>query len=241
MLLHGFLGAPAAWDPVRALLPDDVPVLTPALSGHGGAPVVTTWDEEVSRLLSEVEAEGFSGAHLAGYSLGGRLALSMAARRPDLFSRLTLLSARLPLTTEAERQARQKADAAWAARLGTEGLDRVLDAWEAQPIFASQADLPAPVRADWRALRAAHDAATVAVGLGPLSLGHMPALSASPAQLSTPALVLTGARDAKFGALAPPLLSVLSRSAWTVVPGAGHNLPLEAPSAVARALHWSLS
>ena len=93
MLLHGFLGAPAAWDPVRALLPDDVPVLTPALSGHGGAPVVSTWDEEVSRLLSEVEAEGFSGAHLAGYSLGGRLALSMAARRPDLFSRLTLLSA----------------------------------------------------------------------------------------------------------------------------------------------------
>lgn len=239
VLLHGFLGAPAAWDPVRAHLEPGRPVMAPALSGHGGGSAVTSWEEEVHRLLSIIDRARLTEVHLVGYSLGGRLALSMAALRPGLFSRLTLLSARLPLSTEAERLARRSSDAAWAARLAAEGVERFLDAWEAQQIFASQADLPAEVRSSWRAIRAAHDAATVAVGLGPLSLANMPPLPASLAHLSTPTMVLTGALDPKFCALAPPLAAALPRSAWQIVPGAGHNLPLEAPRAVAEALHWS--
>lgn len=239
VLLHGFLGAPAAWDPVRAHLEPGRVVCAPALSGHLDAPAVSGWEDEVCRLLSVIEHAGLSAVHLVGYSLGGRLALAMAAKQPALFSRLTLLSARLPLTTDAERQARREADQAWITRLEAVGVGPFLDAWEAQPIFASQASLPAETRASWRALRRALVPFAAPVGLGPLSLGAQPALAVPLADFAAPVQILAGALDPRFCALAPPLAAAFPRSAWRILPGVGHNLPLEAPRAVAEALHWS--
>lgn len=239
VLLHGFLGAPAAWDGVLDALRYQGPVLAPALSGHAGAPVVASFQAEVDRLAAAIEDAGLRDAHLVGYSLGGRLATGLLATHPERFSRATLLSAHPGLRTEPERQARRASDGAWANRLAREGLDPFLDAWEAQALFDSQAALPEPARAAWRRLRAAHDPASVAVGLGPLSLGEMPDYTSRLAGLAAPVTVLTGALDLKFLALAPALCALFPRSARHSIPGAGHNLPLEAPSAVAEALHRS--
>jgi 2-succinyl-6-hydroxy-2,4-cyclohexadiene-1-carboxylate synthase len=51
-----------------------------------------------------------------------------------------------------------------------------------------------------------------------------------------PVAVLAGERDAKYVALGERLAAALPRAVLTVVPGAGHALPLEAPAAVARAI-----
>lgn len=239
VLLHGFLGAPAAWDGVLDALRHQGPVLAPALSGHAGAPVVGSFQAEVDRLAAAIDDAGLRDAHLVGYSLGGRLALGLLASRPELFSRATLLSVHPGLRTEAERQARRESDQAWAARLERDGLDPFLDAWEAQPLFAAQAALPEPVRVAWRRLRTTHDPASVVVGLGALSLGAMPDYTGCFADLSAPITVLTGDLDLKFQALTPALCALFPRSARHNIAGAGHNLPLEAPSAVAAALHRS--
>lgn len=55
-------------------------------------------------------------------------------------------------------------------------------------------------------------------------------------ELELPAVVVAGERDAKFVALGRRLAAELPRAALTIVPAAGHALPLEAPAAVAAAI-----
>lgn len=239
VLLHGFLGAPASWAAVRAALPAGLEVHALGLSGHG-APVVASWDDEIARLDGEISriAAG-RPLHLAGYSLGGRLAIGLLATRPERYAQATLVSAAPGLFDATARAARLEADAAWAARLRDQGLDAFLDAWEAQPLFASQAALSPEARAAWRALRRGHDPAALAVGLGALSLGAMPDYRAALSRLALPVRVVAGALDPKFCALAAQLCDLLPRARPVLLPGAGHNLPLEAPRALASTLDWS--
>lgn len=236
VLLHGFWGAPAAWDGVRAHLPPETPALALALSGHDGAPRVRSFEAEVDRLAALIASSGLERPQLAGYSLGGRLAIGLLARHPDQFSAATLLSARLGLDDPEQREARRAADAALARRLEAEGLPAFLETWEAQPVFAGRGPVSAEALAAWRALRLAQDAAALTVGLTALSLGVMPDYRPGLSAFAGPVTVLTGARDPKFCALAGALRASFPRSAWQVVPGVGHNLPLEAPAAVAEAL-----
>ena len=55
-------------------------------------------------------------------------------------------------------------------------------------------------------------------------------------ELRMPVAVLAGERDAKFVALGRRLAQALPLATLTIVAGAGHALPLEAPAAVAAAL-----
>jgi pimeloyl-ACP methyl ester carboxylesterase len=78
VLLHGFADSPRTWDLIRPHLGDDV--LAPALPGHlGGPPLNGDLDLAgyVERVLDEA---GLEQAHLVGNSLGGYLALVLAAR-----------------------------------------------------------------------------------------------------------------------------------------------------------------
>ena len=55
-------------------------------------------------------------------------------------------------------------------------------------------------------------------------------------ELTMPVAVLAGELDKKYVALAQRLAAELPRAELTIVAGAGHALPLEAPAAVAAAL-----
>ena len=74
---------------------------------------------------------------LAGYSLGGRVALHVALRHPERLSALVLLSATAGIIDDDERRARVARDEALATRIETIGTDAFLDEWLAQPLFAS--------------------------------------------------------------------------------------------------------
>src|SRR2546426_11494466 len=103
-LLHGFAGAPESWDAVVARL-RDATVVGPALTGHG-APLAADWDAEVARLGALLP----DGAHVCGYSLGGRLALGLLAAYPHKIARATLIGAHSGIVDDAERAARLVAD-----------------------------------------------------------------------------------------------------------------------------------
>jgi pimeloyl-ACP methyl ester carboxylesterase len=85
LLIHGFSASWAVWRPVLPALEQHHEVLVPTLLGHCGGPEYlpgspATADALADALERDMDAAGFERAHLVGNSLGGWLALELAAR-----------------------------------------------------------------------------------------------------------------------------------------------------------------
>ncbi len=82
--LHGFTGTWRAWELVLPALERQHLVLAPTLPGHrGGTPLPAdpvTADALLGQIEAMLDAAGIDTAHLVGNSLGGYLALRLAAR-----------------------------------------------------------------------------------------------------------------------------------------------------------------
>jgi 2-succinyl-6-hydroxy-2,4-cyclohexadiene-1-carboxylate synthase len=232
VLLHGFLGTPEAWRAVLAVLPHHGPVWCPWLPGHGPAPAAPAdWAATVQQLAAALPA----GAVLAGYSMGARLALGAALEPGTALRGTVLVGGHVGLATATERAERAAQDALRASALRTQPLPSFIDAWEALPLFATQGALPQAARAQQRQARLAHDAQALAWSFDVAGLARMPDLRPTVAAARQPLRWLTGELDTRFTALAASLV----RLPWVthrVVPGAGHNLLLEAPADVAASL-----
>ncbi len=85
VLLHGFTGTWQHWRPVLADLVASFEVIAPTLAGHDGGPrfptdgplTLTAAADSLERHLDELDV---GSAHLVGNSMGGTLAIELAAR-----------------------------------------------------------------------------------------------------------------------------------------------------------------
>jgi 2-succinyl-6-hydroxy-2,4-cyclohexadiene-1-carboxylate synthase len=234
MLLHGLLGAPASWDDVVRALGDRVSApAIPWLPGHG--PAAGALPEGGFEAVVEGLGALWLTARttLVGYSLGGRLALALAARFPERVRGVVAIGAHTGLTSPAERTERAAWEQGLVADLERDGLPAFVDAWEQQPIFATQAALSQPDRDRQREIRLGHHPAGIAWAIDVLGTGKMPALLGPLARGGVPVIFAVGALDRRAVAVAREAMGVLPRAEVVVVPEAGHNLLLEAPGVVA--------
>ncbi|HUR83941.1 MAG TPA: alpha/beta fold hydrolase [Solirubrobacteraceae bacterium] len=232
LLLHGFTQTGRGWDEVtRHLAGERYRPLAPDLRGHGAAAGRRPIDFE--SCVADVAGLAAGRFALAGYSMGGRLALHVALAHPARVSRLVLVSATAGIEDPAARARRRAADEALAAWMEPRFMTEVADRWGAQPLFAGQSpEVAAAARAD-RLRNGPEDLAAALRGIG---TGAMTPLWDRLAELRMPVTVLAGARDEKFAALGRRLADELPDAELTIVPQAGHALPLEAPAAVAAAI-----
>jgi 2-succinyl-6-hydroxy-2,4-cyclohexadiene-1-carboxylate synthase len=245
VLVHGFTGSPASFDELLSQLQARRPgrrIYCPSLLGHGARPCLgpQRFELEVDRLADEIRRAGMVGAHLCGYSLGARVSLGLLARHARLFSGATLLGVHPGLASAAERAERVGNDERWCELLSRQGTASFLRAWEAQPLLATQHQLPQVSLERQRRIRQAHTASGLCRALRVLGLGQMPdyrgVLCAQPLRVQ----LLVGARDAKFLALAQQLAAGAAHVEQELVAAAGHNLLLEAPEYVAGVLTRAL-
>lgn len=233
--LHGFLGAPADWDEVRARLgPAPGAECLPTLPGHGTrpAPVPERLEGWLEALLEELG--GDDPLELIGYSLGARLALRLALRLPGRVRRLALLGAGVGLSGTQERTRRAHLDDERASQLRRQGLAPFLHDWYAQPLFATLRARPR--FAEWRARREQGDAAALARALEVASPGRQPNLWPRLGELALPVLWLAGEHDTPYAALLERAAARCPDGRAARVPGAGHPAQLEEPAALARLL-----
>lgn len=238
VLLHGFTGGPDSWDEVVRVLGDD-DAFAPALLGHAGAPPapgIETFEQEVDRLADAIRARFDARPHLAGYSLGGRVGLGLIIRHPDLFASATLIGANPGIPNAAGRRDRAAWDEEWARLLEREGLPSFVAAWEALPLFRTQARLDDDVLAAQRRARLAQDPAGLARSLRVLGLAAMPDYGPRLHEIRIPVRLVVGELDDKFRALAAAMAERLPDASVCVVAGAGHNVVLERPHEIARIL-----
>jgi pimeloyl-ACP methyl ester carboxylesterase len=97
---HGIGGSSLNWTDLMARLRDDVDGWAIDLGGFGQSPPPRDGDMTMpghARSMAEfIEHLGAGPAHVFGNSMGGAVALQLAARRPDLVLSLTLISPALP-------------------------------------------------------------------------------------------------------------------------------------------------
>jgi 2-succinyl-6-hydroxy-2,4-cyclohexadiene-1-carboxylate synthase len=232
VLLHGFAGTGRLWDPVVARLDGErYRPLAPDLRGHGAVSARRPVDfaacvEDVLGLV----AHPFT---LCGYSMGGRIALHVALAAPGRIERLLLVATTAGIDDPAEREARRAADEALAAETERGPIEAFADRWTAQPLFAGT---PPQAAAGWRADILGNDPAALAAVLRGIGTGAMEPLWDRLGELTMPATVLAGERDAKFRALGERLAAGLPRGELVIVRGAGHGIPREDPAALAAAI-----
>lgn len=232
VLLHGFASTRRLWDAVIARLPPErYSPLALDLPGHGSeansaAPV--TFERCVSHVLAR-SPESFV---LAGYSMGGRVALHVALAAPERVSRLVLISTTAGIADPDQRAGRRARDRRLAERIERGSIEDFVERWRSQPMFARD---PPEVDALARAEMAPNRPDGIAAALRGIGTGEMTPLWDRLGELAMPATIVVGQRDEKFHALAERMAQALPAARLEVVQG-GHVLPLESPQAVADAL-----
>ena len=223
-LVHGFTQSGRAWGPVGEALAHRYRLLALDAPGHGRSAGVEAGLPDGADLMAAVVGPGGPAAWL-GYSMGGRYALHLALRHPEVVDRLILVSATAGLDDPAEREARRRSDEALAGRIESEGVEPFLRWWLAQPIFAT---LP-PDAAELES-RLEGTAAGLASSLRLAGTGTQEPLWDQLDRLSTPVLVIAGSLDSKYRALAERLAAAIGpRADVRTIAGAGHACHLEKP------------
>ena len=86
VLLHGVMGSERMWQDVAPLLASEYDVIAPTAYGHhGGEPLRKrpgTYSDVLAGAERQLDSLGIERAHLVGNSMGGWMALDLAAKGP---------------------------------------------------------------------------------------------------------------------------------------------------------------
>ena len=239
IVLHGFTGSARAMDPLTERLAARLParIIGPDLVGHGRSEVPDDLDlyrveamaGQIAGLADALDCETF---HLVGYSMGGRVALTLGCTASPRLRSLTLIGASAGIGRPEQRHQRAQTDSARAERILAD-FPAFVDDWMADPLFSGQAALgEAHLRAA-RDQRLASNPQGLARSLKAGGTGAMAPLHGLLGRCDTPTQLLVGAHDAKFCVIAEQLAAGLPRAGVARIDGAGHAAHIEQPDAAA--------
>ena len=217
VLLHGALGASSQLDALAEALRPRFRVHQLDFEGHGDAPPrgrpfrVRQFAENVVELL---DAAGIGAARLFGYSMGGYVALHLAAQRPDRVARVATLGTKF--RWDPETAARE------AARLDPDAIRAKV------PLFADTLAARHERAGGWERVLA-HTADFLR------DLGDHPLLTdATLARIESPVRVIVGDRDNTVGVQeSAAVAGALRAGSLSVLPDTPHPIErVELPTLV---------
>jgi 2-succinyl-6-hydroxy-2,4-cyclohexadiene-1-carboxylate synthase len=221
VLVHGFTQTRRCWGPEADALAAEHEVVLVDAPGHGRSAEIMAGLRTGGRLIAD---QGGLATYL-GYSMGARFCLHLALSNPELVRGLVLLGGTAGIEDDDEREARRQQDLATAARIEQQGLDAFLDSWLAQPLFAGL-----PPERQFLEERLENTVEGLMASLQQTGTGVQDPSWHKLHRLSMPVLVMAGADDHKFAALAERMAAEIGANATVgLVEGAGHAAHLEQP------------
>ena len=238
-LLHGFTQSGRSWQEVISIMPEGLRWVVPDLRGHGATRIAPgaacTMDACTADLEMLWDHLGVERTHLVGYSMGGRLALHVAARRPERLLSLLTIGAHAGLEEEA-REGRRRGDEALAQRIEQDGLEAFVNYWGGLPLFAGLERRGPSFVAQVRAERMGNTVAGLAASLRGMGAGVMQPLWDDLSRVTVPSTFVAGQLDHGYVASARRLAAAVPNRRVEVVLRAGHAVHQERPEAFARVL-----
>lgn len=240
IFIHAFPLSAEQWLPQLARVPAGWRFIAPDLRGFRGTTGIAyqdahlldaTIDDYAADILALMDHLELKTAALCGLSMGGYVAMAVAARAPQRVPALVLADTRMTADTP-EQQAGRDAMRSVVLRDGPSAVaTKMLPALLGPVTMRDQPELADVVRA----LIEANRAEAIAGALGVLKA--RPDRSAVLAAFARPALVICGADDALTPvADAEAMARTLPQATQVVIPHAGHLSNLEQPVAFNAAL-----
>ncbi|GAA5125173.1 alpha/beta fold hydrolase [Pseudonocardia adelaidensis] len=253
--VHGLSGSATNWTDLAGLLATRAPGTAVDLPGFGLSRPLASRDYSpaghADALLCFLAGRG-RPVHLLGNSFGGAVALTVAARRPELVRTLTLVSPAMPdLRPDPRRVSDWKLLVAMLPLVGRRArselaamdprtrAEQIVRLCFGDPAIAPEhrvaeaaAELAVRARLAW-----AHEAAERTGKAMVAGWLRGESLWSVAARVQAPTLVVWGERDRLVAPrLAARTAAALQRSRLLVLRGVGHVAQIEAPEAVARAV-----
>jgi 2-succinyl-6-hydroxy-2,4-cyclohexadiene-1-carboxylate synthase len=234
LFLHGFMGSSADWREAMGAMGDRAYCVAVDLPGHG-ASLGTSQDPYTIEGATRAVIRTLDGLEVvspivAGYSMGGRLALYLALRYPERCAGLFLESASPGLESASERAARRAADESKAERLESGDFEAFLRDWYGQPLFAPLARNEDLLYRIIEARRR-NNPGELARSLRGMGTGSQPSLWEELEGLAVPALAIAGELDERYAGILSRMARINPRLESVLVPEAGHTVHAEAPMA----------
>lgn len=238
-LLHGFTQSGRSWQELINAMPGGWRWVVPDLRGHGETRLqpgaMCTMDACLADLEILWDHLGIERTHLVGYSMGGRLALHVAARKPERLLSLVTIGAHAGFE-EGPREGRRLGDEALAQRIESDGLEAFVKYWSGLPMFAGLERRGPSFVAQLRAERMSNTVAGLACSLRGMGAGVMEPLWGELASVTAPSTFVAGQLDHGYVASARRLAASVPHGRIEVVLRAGHAVHQERPEAFAHAL-----
>lgn len=223
VLVHGFMGGSAQWQPQHAAFSDRYDLMTVDLPGFGRNAALEPVDSIggfADWVLGELRRKGVTRCHLLGHSMGGMIVQEMVHRAPEMVDKLILygtgargaLQGRFETIAESKRRARADGPRHTAHRIAaTWFLQR-----EHAPAFEGCAAI-------------AQHSSEVAISAGLDAMARWDATDQL-ASISQRTLVLWGDGDRTYSwAQTEQLWTTIPQSNLAVVPHCAHAVHLENP------------
>ncbi len=243
VLIHAFPLSADMWLPQLARVPLGWRFIAPDLRGFRGMGLAyedaqlanASVDDYAGDILELMDHLDLKRAAIAGLSMGGYVAMALAARAPQRVSHLILADTRMTADTEAQRAGRDAMRAMvereGPASVATQMLPKLLGASTQR----DQPDLSGAVRM----LIESNRTEAVAGAIG--ALKNRPDRTAALGAVQVPTLVICGDEDT----LTPPadseaMAATIPGAQVAMIPNAGHLSNLEQPNAFNEALRLFL-
>ncbi len=188
-----------------------------------------TFDGRLREIADRVD----DGDAVVGYSMGGRLALAAALRRPGKFGALILVGTSAGIEDQEARTERRLADEELADWIEGHSIEEFAERWEAQPVFASQ---PPELVMAQRPGRLAHDPSRLAQLLRSAGQGMFDPVWHRLEEIDCPVLAVAGELDSKYADASYRIAERVKHGRARLIPGAGHAPQLEQPGEFAAVL-----
>jgi len=221
VFLHFFGGSANTWSAAMAMLSPRYRCIALDLRGFGASSApnkpstVQDHTNDVLELLDALQPEQFV---VIGHSMGGKIAVSLAARRPKGLCALVLLAPSPPSPEPRSEQDQKDLLAAVGHRPALEKLVQKITVQSLSPVIFDQvvADHLRTAPLAWQSW---------------IEVGSQEDISVEAALVQVPVRIISGAQDPVFSTafLQEELGKYFPAAVFEEIPGSGHLLPLEAP------------